>query len=315
MNKITTTSTLSTEAVSREVTSPGIQGAGLGLRRALLSSLTGKDVVETSKDTIDFFEVAPENWIGIGGRLGRQLKEISERTPVIAHGLSLSVGGTAPLNTGLVKDIKTFLDEHNMPIYSEHLSYSADDGQLYDLLPLPFTEEAIKHVAARIRQVQDILERRIAIENISYYLVPEQQMNEVEFVNAVVKEADCDLLLDVNNVYVNSQNHNYDPSEYINQLEAEHVSYIHVAGHYREDDGIIIDTHGADVIDPVWGLLEQAYARFGNLPTLLERDFNLPALNDLTNELSIIKRIQNTNLRSSTSNQKVAGAHHEQSAA
>lgn len=315
MNKITTTSTLSTEAVSREVTSPGIQGAGLGLRRALLSSLTGKDVVETSKDTIDFFEVAPENWIGIGGRLGRQLKEISERTPVIAHGLSLSVGGTAPLNTELVKDIKTFLDEHNMPIYSEHLSYSADDGQLYDLLPLPFTEEAIKHVAARIRQVQDILERRIAIENISYYLVPEQQMNEVEFVNAVVKEADCDLLLDVNNVYVNSQNHNYDPSEYINQLEAEHVSYIHVAGHYREDDGIIIDTHGADVIDPVWGLLEQAYARFGNLPTLLERDFNLPALNDLTNELSIIKRIQNTNLKSSTSNQKVAGAHHEQSAA
>jgi len=315
MNKITTTSTLSTEAVSREVTSPGIQGAGLGLRRALLSSLTGKDVVETSKDTIDFFEVAPENWIGIGGRLGRQLKEISERTPVIAHGLSLSVGGTAPLNTGLVKDIKTFLDEHKMPIYSEHLSYSADDGQLYDLLPLPFTEEAIKHVAARIRQVQDILERRIAIENISYYLVPEQQMNEVEFVNAVVKEADCDLLLDVNNVYVNSQNHNYDPSEYINQLEAEHVSYIHVAGHYREDDGIIIDTHGADVIDPVWGLLEQAYARFGNLPTLLERDFNLPALNDLTNELSIIKRIQNTNLKSSTSNQKVAGAHHEQSAA
>ena len=315
MNKITTTSTLSTEAVSREVTLPGIQGAGLGLRRALLSSLTGKDVVETSKDTIDFFEVAPENWIGIGGRLGRQLKEISERTPVIAHGLSLSLGGTAPLNTGLVKDIKTFLDEHNMPIYSEHLSYSADDGQLYDLLPLPFTEEAIKHVAARIRQVQDILERRIAIENISYYLVPEQQMNEVEFVNAVVKEADCDLLLDVNNVYVNSQNHNYDPSEYINQLEAEHVSYIHVAGHYREDDGIIIDTHGADVIDPVWGLLEQAYARFGNLPTLLERDFNLPALNDLTNELSIIKRIQNTNLRSSTSNQKVAGAHHEQSAA
>jgi len=315
MNKITTTSTLSTEAVSREVTSPGIQGAGLGLRRALLSSLTGKDVVETSKDTIDFFEVAPENWIGIGGRLGRQLKEISERTPVIAHGLSLSVGGTAPLNTGLVKDIKTFLDEHNMPIYSEHLSYSADDGQLYDLLPLPFTEEAIKHVATRIRQVQDILERRIAIENISYYLVPEQQMNEVEFVNAVVKEADCDLLLDVNNVYVNSQNHNYDPSEYINQLEAEHVSYIHVAGHYREDDGIIIDTHGADVIDPVWGLLEQAYARFGNLPTLLERDFNLPALNDLTNELSIIKRIQNTNLRSSTSNPKVAGALHEQSAA
>lgn len=269
-----------------------ITGAGLGLRRSLLSSLTGNDIVEAAANAIDFFEVAPENWIGIGGRLGRQLREISERTPVIAHGLSLSVGGSAPLNTQLVKDIKQFLDQHQMPIYSEHLSYCADDGQLYDLLPLPFTEEAVMHVAARIRQVQDILERRIAIENISYYLVPEQTMSEVEFINAVVKEADCDLLLDVNNVYVNSQNHNYQPEDYINQLEAEHVSYIHVAGHYREDDGLIIDTHGADVIDPVWSLLNQAYQRFGQLPTLLERDFNLPSLTDLKQELDVIKRIQ-----------------------
>jgi uncharacterized protein (UPF0276 family) len=293
--------------------SPSIQGAGLGLRRSLLSSLTGGDVVETAKNTIDFFEVAPENWIGIGGRLGRQLKEISERTPVIAHGLSLSVGGTAPLNIDLVKDIKHFLNDHKMPIYSEHLSYSADDGQLYDLLPLPFTEEAVKHVSSRIRQVQDILERRIAIENISYYLVPEQQMNEVEFVNAVLKEADCDLLLDVNNVYVNSQNHNYNPTEFINQLETDHVSYIHVAGHYREDDGVIIDTHGADVIDPVWALLDQAYGRFGKLPTLLERDFNLPALTELTNELNTIKNIQkNASLIETGSSTR---GRHEQSAA
>lgn len=290
-----------------------ISGAGLGLRRSLLSSLTGNDIVEASSSAIDFFEVAPENWIGIGGRLGRQLKEISERTSVIAHGLSLSVGGSAPLNTQLVKDIKQFLDQHNMPIYSEHLSYCADEGQLYDLLPLPFTEEAVKHVAARIRQVQDILERRIAIENISYYLVPEQTMSEVEFVNAVVKEADCDLLLDVNNIYVNSQNHNYHPEDYLNAIDADRVSYIHVAGHYREDDGIIIDTHGADVIDPVWSLLALAYQRFGQLPTLLERDFNLPSLAELHEELNIIKKIQ-ADTRSfdepSVQPQLAAGGHH-----
>jgi len=273
-----------------------IQGAGLGLRRSLLPQITGSEMTALTPNALDFFEVAPENWIGVGGRLGRQLREISEQTTVIAHGLSLSVGGTAPLNTELVTDIKHFLNEHNMPIYSEHLSYSADDGQLYDLLPLPFTEEAVKHVAARIRQVQDILERRIAIENISYYLVPEQSMSEVEFINAVVKEADCDLLLDVNNVYVNSQNHNYDPLQFLAQLEAEHVSYFHVAGHYKEDDGVIIDTHGADVIDPVWSLLNTAYQRFGALPTLLERDFNLPSLSELTKELEIIKSLQAKNL-------------------
>jgi len=273
-----------------------IQGAGLGLRRSLLPQITGSEMTALTPNALDFFEVAPENWIGVGGRLGRQLREISEQTTVIAHGLSLSVGGTAPLNTELVTDIKHFLNEHNMPIYSEHLSYSADDGQLYDLLPLPFTEEAVKHVAARIRQVQDILERRIAIENISYYLVPEQSMSEVEFINAVVKEADCDLLLDVNNVYVNSLNHNYDPLQFLAQLEAKHVSYFHVAGHYKEDDGVIIDTHGADVIDPVWSLLNIAYQRFGALPTLLERDFNLPSLSELTKELEIIKSLQAKNL-------------------
>jgi uncharacterized protein (UPF0276 family) len=262
---------------------------------------------------MNFFEVAPENWIGVGGRLGRQLKAISEQTTVIAHGLSLSVGGTSPLDVQLVKDIKNFLTEHGMPIYSEHLSYSADDGNLYDLLPLPFTEEAVKHVSARIRQVQDILERRIAIENISYYLdlsktVSGQQMSEVEFINAVLKEADCDLLLDVNNVYVNSQNHNYDPHQFLSELDNEHVSYIHVAGHYKEDDGFIIDTHGADVIDPVWELLGKTYERFGVLPTLLERDFNLPSLEDLSKELEIIKALQAKAKQSKTKQSKGVAA-------
>ncbi len=261
-----------------------VKGAGLGLRRSLL-----KNLAEEIPSEIDFFEVAPENWITVGGRMGRQLRQIRETKPIICHGLSLSLGGSAPLDNELIWSIKKFLNDLEVPLYSEHLSYTTDDAQLYDLLPLPFTAEAIKHVAARIRQVQDMLERRIAVENVSYYLVPTADMTEVEFVNAVLEEADCDLLLDVNNVYVNSENHNYDPVEYLRSLKPKHISYLHVAGHFVEPDGVIVDTHGADVINPVWKLLSEAYELFGNLPTLLERDFNLPELADLIEELTHIK--------------------------
>ena len=264
-----------------------VKGAGLGLRRSLLKTL-----IQDVPPAVDFFEIAPENWITIGGRMGRQLREIRQHTPIICHGLSLSIGGVAPLDRELILNIKEFLNELEVPIYSEHLSYTTDDAQLYDLLPLPFTEETIKHVSARIRQVQDMLERRIAIENISYYLVPQIAMNEAEFINAVMSEADCDLLLDVNNVYVNSQNHQYDANAFLQALKPKKVAYIHVAGHFVEPDGLTIDTHGADVIHPVWQLLTQAYQLFGNLPTLLERDFNLPEMSDLVAELTHIKESQ-----------------------
>ncbi|MBL4608656.1 MAG: DUF692 domain-containing protein [Pseudomonadales bacterium] len=268
-------------------TPSAFQGAGLGLRRSIIDSL-----YENIPNAIDFFEVAPENWINIGGRLGKQLRSISEQVPLITHGLSLSVGGVHPLDKDLILNIKKFLDTHQAPLYSEHLSYSNDGGQLYDLLPLPFTEEAVHHVASRITQVQDILGRRMAIENVSYYVVPEKAMSEAEFINAVVKEADCDLLLDINNVYVNSKNHQYDPEEFIRQMPAERVAYIHMAGHYVEDDGFIVDTHGADVIDPVWKLLAFTYGLIGSLPTLLERDFNLPEMEQLLSEINQIKDLQ-----------------------
>ncbi len=264
-----------------------IKGAGLGLRRSLLKTL-----VKEVPSAVDFFEIAPENWITVGGRMGRQLRDIRQHTSIICHGLSLSIGGVAPLDQDLILNIKEFLAELQVPIYSEHLSYTTDDAQLYDLLPLPFTDEAIKHVSSRIRQVQDMLERRIAIENISYYLVPQSDMSEVEFINAILSEADCDLLLDVNNVYVNSQNHQYDAKAFLQALKPKKVAYLHVAGHFVEPDGLIIDTHGADVINPVWQLLTQAYQLFGNLPTLLERDFNLPEMSDLVAELTHIKESQ-----------------------
>jgi uncharacterized protein (UPF0276 family) len=237
-------------------------------------------------------EIAPENWIRVGGRLGKQLRSYTERFPFVCHGLSLSIGSPAELNRELLLDIKSFMAEHNIRYYSEHLSYCSDQGQLYDLLPIPFTEDAVYYVAARIREAQDILGQRIAIENASYYCAPQQEMSEAEFINAVIKEADCALLLDVNNIYVNSINHRYDPIQFLNSLPGERTAYIHVAGHYHEAEDLRVDTHGAPVIDPVWSLLEHAYERFGVKPTLLERDFNIPSVAELMAELAEIKNRQ-----------------------
>jgi uncharacterized protein (UPF0276 family) len=268
-----------------------IEGAGLGLRRALLGPL--QDAQRDGRnDAIDFFEIAPENWIGVGGRLGRTLRSFTERHAFVCHGLSLSLGGQDPLDETLLAKIRRLLDAHGIAIYSEHLSYCSDEGHLYDLMPIPFTDEAVHHVAARIRQTQDILGQRIAVENVSYYAAPGQALREIDFVNAVLKEADCDLLLDVNNIHVNSINHRYDAAAFLDALPGERVAYIHVAGHYDEADDLKIDTHGAPVIDPVWRLLERAYANFGVKPTLIERDFNFPPLAELVAEVAHARMLQ-----------------------
>jgi uncharacterized protein (UPF0276 family) len=241
---------------------------------------------------IDFMEAAPENWIGVGGRYGRQFRELAERYPIVLHGLSLDIGGPDPVDTDLVTSIRDLMAELGSPVYSEHLSYCAAGGHLYDLLPIPFTEEAVRHVAARVRQVQDILGGTIALENSSYYAQPHADMSEAEFIRAVLTESGCDLLLDVNNIYVNAINHRYDPVEFLDALPLERTRYIHVAGHYDEAEDLKVDTHGADVIDPVWELLAQAYRRLGPVPTLLERDFNLPPLAELLQEVGQVRRCQ-----------------------
>ncbi len=244
-------------------------------------------------DAVDFMEVAPENWIGVGGRFGRRFRSAVERYPLLCHGLSLSLGSPAPLDVNFLKDVKYFLDEHDVLCYTEHLSYCSDDkGHLYDLMPIPFTDEAVLYVAGRIRQTQDILERRIGIENVSYYAAPGQQISELDFINAVLAEADCDLLLDVNNIYVNSINFGYDADEFLCNIDGSRATYIHVAGHYEEAPDLRIDTHGADVVDPVWELLQRAYQVWGVLPTLLERDFNYPPLDTLLQEVETIRRLQ-----------------------
>ncbi|MEO1881662.1 MAG: DUF692 domain-containing protein [Methylococcales bacterium] len=265
-----------------------LEHTGLGLRRSFL-----KEIVENPAPNVSFYEVAPENWITMGGKRGKQFRSMTERFDFVCHGLSLSLGSTDPLDEKFVHDVKDFMREHHIKLYSEHLSYCSHEGHLYDLMPIPFTEEAVAHVAQRIRRVQDILEQKIAVENVSYYAAPGQEMSEIDFFNAVVEQADCDILLDINNVYVNSINHGYDAEGFLRAIPGDRIAYAHIAGHYVEADDFLIDTHGADVTDPVWTLLAKAYELYGVFPTLLERDFNIPALEVLLKEVDTIQSIQN----------------------
>ncbi len=264
-----------------------VTGAGLGFRRPLADKLKHVEPGE-----IDFMEIAPENWIHVGGALGKKLRWFTERYPFLIHGLSLSIGAPSPLNEQLVRDIKEFMVEHNIRMYSEHLSSCGDDGQLYDLMPIPFTEDAVKYVAGRVRRVQDILEQRIALENVSYYAPTDTSMSEADFTLAVLEEADCDLMLDINNIVVNSINHKYDAHEFMLRMPADRIRYFHLAGHYVEAEDLRIDTHGSAVDQQSWQLLGDAYAHFGAVPTLLERDFNFPPISELLDEVRQIRNLQ-----------------------
>lgn len=285
-----------------------IKGAGLGLKRELIPQIQaeyGNSLIAN----IDFLEIAPENWIGAGGRYAKQLSWFAERYPIVAHGLSLSLGGPDSLNEVFLQQVKRFLDQYQIPLYTEHLSYCSANGYLYDLLPIPFTGEAVRHVAGRIRRTQEILERRIAVENASFYVAaPIAEMDELTFIRAVLEEAGCDFHIDINNIYVNSVNFGFDPREFLRGIHAaglgNRIVYAHIAGHDREAPDLIVDTHGQDVIDPVWAMLDEAYHLFGVFPTLLERDTNIPALTKLVKEVDMIAGIQ----ARYQPNQKIAAA-------
>lgn len=284
-----------------------IRGAGLGLKRELIPQIQAAHVDNNPRAQgladnplahLSFVEIAPENWLDVGGKDKKHLDWFVERYPVVCHGLCLSLGGLAPLNIQFLKRIKQFLHQHHIPLYTEHLSYSTDgyhgqQGYLYDLLPIPFTEEAVKFVAGRIRQTQDILEQRIAIENASFYVQsPISTMDELTFIQAVLTEADCMLHLDLNNIYVNSVNFGFDAHAFLRSIPGERIVYGHMAGHLQQAPDLLIDTHGADIIDPVWALLEEAYQLFGLFPTLLERDNHIPPLAILMREINKIATIQ-----------------------
>lgn len=274
-----------------------IQGVGLGLKRELMPQIQ-QLYQDPSIANIDFVEIAPENWINAGGKSASDLAWFVERYPIACHGLCLSLGGPDPINVNFLKQVKTFLATYQIPLYTEHLSYCSDihngqAGYLYDLLPIPFTEEAVHYVAQRIRQTQDILGQRIAIENASFYVAALiSSMDEITFLKAVLAEADCWLHLDLNNIYVNSVNFGFDAQAFLAQIPGERIVYAHMAGHLKVEDDLLVDTHGADIIDPVWALLTQAYAQFGTFPTLLERDSNIPPLPILMQEVNKIKQMQ-----------------------
>ncbi|MDC0603542.1 DUF692 domain-containing protein [Aliiglaciecola sp.] len=264
-----------------------LEGVGLGLRREMIDEL-----LPSIPSEVDFWEVAPENWIPLGGKYQKQLLEFTEQANFVNHGLSLSIGSSDPLDTNFVKDVKSFMERHNVLFYSEHLSYCSGCGHMYDLMPIPFTQDAVTHVVQRIQQVQDILHRPLVLENVSYYAAPSQEMTEQEFTLEVLEKSGCLMLLDVNNIYVNSINHQYDALEFLKAMPTGKIVYGHIAGHYDEADDLKVDTHGADVIQPVWNLLEKAYEIHGVFPTLLERDFNIPPIEELLIEVNKIRSIQ-----------------------
>jgi len=269
--------------------------AGIGFRKDFAEEFLSGSVLNPG-----FVELAPENWMKIGGYWRKQLNKLAEKYPITSHGLSLSIGSPEEPDMDFLKHVKQFLKDFNVEIYSEHLSFSkCDNAHLYDLLPIPFREDAVKHVANRISKVQDFLGRKIAIENVSYYTPVAAEMDEVTFIRNVVEEADCNLLLDVNNVYVNAFNHNYDAKEFIKKLPLERVAYIHMAGHTKVEEDLIIDTHGEAIIDPVYELFDWTLDKIEPVPVLLERDFNIPELDDLQKELDNLKAIMSKKWKTS----------------
>ncbi|PZU91656.1 MAG: hypothetical protein DI529_00375 [Chryseobacterium sp.] len=269
---------------------------GIGYRKEF-----SKEFLESTVLKPDFIEVAPENWMEIGGFWKQQLKKALEKHPLFCHGLSLSVGSPEGIDVSFVKKVKQFLEDFQVSVYSEHLTFSkVDNAHLYDLLPIPFTQDAIDRVVENIQQVQDLLGRRLILENGSYYTVLTAEMPEEEFINEIVKRSDCELLLDVNNVYVNAFNHQYDAKNFITKMPLNKVKYIHMAGHLQVSESLIIDTHGSEIIDPVYDLFEFTMKNLKHdIPVLLERDFNIPELSILQDEIDALRKIKKNALKKS----------------
>jgi uncharacterized protein (UPF0276 family) len=266
-----------------------VEGIGIGLRYAMAEATLSRDV-----PGLRWLEVHPENYVARGGRFRHILERAAEKFPFATHGLTLGFGAAEPAEASYMRALREFLHGIGVPWHSEHLCFSGSGGvMVHDLLPLPFSREAVHTASARIAEARDQLELPIAIENISYYatLGSEQEMSEQDFLLEVLERADCKLLLDVNNVFVNSKNHRFDPRAYIDRIPAERVVQIHVAGHHVRPDELIIDTHGEAVRDEVFELLEYALERVGPVPVLLERDQGFPEFDEIVAEVARLDAI------------------------
>jgi uncharacterized protein (UPF0276 family) len=267
---------------------PRVHGIGIGFRYALSRSTLESEVPE-----IRWLEIHPENYVQRGGRFRQALERAAERWPLVTHGLTLGFGAVEPAEDSYMRPLRAFLHQLAVPWHSEHLCFSGADGvMLHDLLPLPFTREAVRTAVARLREARDSLELPIALENISYYApCGPAEMSEGDFLLEVLEGADAKLLLDVNNVFVNSRNHGFNPYAYLDRMPKERVVQIHVAGHFVRPDDLIIDTHGEPVRDEVYDLLEHTLRRLGKVPVLLERDQNFPAFEELVLEVKRLDAI------------------------
>src|SRR3990172_3031637 len=261
-------------------------GFGLGLR------IPHYQTILDTKPAVDWFEIISENYMVPGGKPLHFLDRIRSNYPVVMHGVSLSIGSTDPLNQDYLKNLKQLAARAEPAWISDHLCWTGVHGtNIHDLLPLPYTEETVTHVADRIAQLQDYLGRRILIENVSSYLTyKDSGVTEWEFLRAVVERADCLILLDINNIYVSSFNHDFDPIAYLDGVPRERVQQFHLAGH-RNLETHIIDTHDEPIVDPVWELYQAALERFGPISTMIERDDNIPPLDELLAELDHARAI------------------------
>jgi uncharacterized protein (UPF0276 family) len=271
-----------------------LEGVGLGLRRENVDEILELlDEDDPRLGEVAFFELSPENFMRRGGFMPAAVDRIRARFAIVSHGLMMSPGGTDPFDDAYFAELRRYLGRIGAPFHSDHLSFSGSGGRLlHDLLPVPISRASARHVAARAREAQGRLELPFALENVTHYLVPgEASLHEADFIAEVLEESDAGLLLDVNNVYVNALNYGFDPVAFLERLPLARVVEIHVAGHERfEEDALVIDTHGAPVVDPVLDLLAWAVARTGPIPVLLERDHNVPDMSELLAEVAVLRR-------------------------
>jgi hypothetical protein len=275
-----------------------LRGVGLGLRWEFIDELLAR---EPAAELPDFLEISPENYIGRGGYFPAALARLSDRFPIVTHGLTMSLGGTDPLDATYLRELRAFLRDVRSPWHSDHLCFSTSDGAvLHDLLPLRFTEASAQHVAERVMRARDALGVPMAVENITFYADLGSDMGEAEWISLVCDRADCGLMLDVNNAYVNARNFGFDVEDWMRNAPLERTVQMHVAGHEAFDESdwapgatgtILLDTHGADVCDPVLALVRRVLPRTGDVPIVLERDQNIPSLDALVAEIGRIRAV------------------------
>jgi len=259
---------------------------GLGLRSEFIHEVYKNDFKPS------WFEVTPENWMHINIKHRKTFERIVSDFEIVAHGVSLSIGSNTPLDKKFLQKLKTFLDDYEIEHYSEHLSFcSLDNKQLYELLPLPMTQNMVNYISERVDEVQNFLGRSIALENASYYYVPYAEMDESDFINEVIQKSGAKLLLDVNNVFVNSHNHGFDPKAFLDKIEYENIAYMHIAGHLEVSEELFIDTHGEDIKDEVWDLLSYVKEAGVDKPILLERDNDVPSYEKMLKEYKYMQKI------------------------